>query len=606
MKQDEREVMKEFSTQDSIRVKALAFSFLSYLLPIIGPHATLLWGSILWQEVVKGRGGREGPWIIADFSLALSLQVVLFALLIWILRGQTWRRWITILPTVSILIGVLNWLYLLVIPTHFLIDPDAATEPIEAEVACSVPDAAIAPVRVGVQLELAQEAEAWILRLPELRYGILSMPGCKVRDLDLIAPDGTGGLDHVAPGGSALYRTWNQQVSEPEFWLLSAAGGDPARLPPPANQRLQNWQPVLSRDGKSIAWRVDGTPDEREQPAGAIRIRSLASGSEKTVPVDKPRARNLRLIAFDAAAGELVVSNDSKEILGIDLEGELRWGPVRVEAVGYLSADNFRRLGGGWLAWDLAGEDGPLLVSWSLILGEGIHRILKGRSITSVGLDPWSRYVAISVSPRYSFGKVRSAVYVIRTSDGQEVYRRYLNPHARSQIAFLGPHFLALTRYEEIEGKATQRIEVMRVPGPTPIAQVRRWIEAYRQVVLPLLPMYEIFDAGGIGEEDCAPLHQALSAAQQMPPLRDQVTTSTFDALHERLEEAIYECDRWDPGPFSDAFAEIELLITGIEDSLIYEHGLQALPEVESFRFDGYSIRPFEGPGGEVRAKRYR
>ncbi len=120
------------SARGSMRMKALALSLLIYLLPITGPHGWFLWGSILWHEVIEGRGRREAPWIMADLVVALSLQLVLLVLLIWILRGRAWKRWIAIPPAAVVCIVTLNWFYLVLIPTHTLIDPESARERSEA------------------------------------------------------------------------------------------------------------------------------------------------------------------------------------------------------------------------------------------------------------------------------------------------------------------------------------------------------------------------------------------------------------------------------------------------------------------------------------------
>ena len=238
-------VMKVRSTRGSIGFKTFSLSLLIYLLPIIGPHGWFLWGSLLWHEVIEGRGRREVEWIIADLALALALQLVLLVLLIWILRGQAWRRWIAVLPAAAVFVVTLNWLYLVSIPTHFLIDPESALEHSEAEIVCSIPDAAIAPVRGGVQLELAQAGEAWIERLPDLGYGILSMPGCKVRDIDSvdrISPQGVGSVEYVAPEGAALFRRWNPRESRTELAFLGPDGGEPVPVSPPDKWSRKIWR----------------------------------------------------------------------------------------------------------------------------------------------------------------------------------------------------------------------------------------------------------------------------------------------------------------------------------------------------------------------------
>jgi hypothetical protein len=581
---------------------ALILSFSVYLLPVVGRHGFWFWGYLLWREITAGEERREVLWLAADLGLAVLLQLTAALIFFWILWGRDYRRWFAIAAAVPVFGWTLNWAYMLAIPTSFLIAPEAAPERADWEVACTVPDTFLRPVRSGAQLELALAREAWLERLPERRYAVLTMPGCRVRDLELTAGTASGGLDYVASGGAVLYRTWDKASGKQGHWFLHRDGGAPVSLAPPDEKY---WLPVLSADASAIAWlKTQRTPDGSGF-AYTVWIRELQGGTERAVRLGAAASKHPQLIAFDAAKGELVVATDSEQMLGLDLEGELRWGPVRIPEIGHLS-DNFRRYAKGWLAWDGPGEDGPFRVAWSLILGAGQHQVLKGRAITSIALDPWSRYIVISVSPHLSIGQVRDAVYVLRVHDGAEVYRRYLAPYSRAAVAFLGPHFLALTRYDDKGDKLEARIEVVRVPGPTPIDQVRRWVNGYRKVVRPLLPLYEKFDGEGLGAEDCGPLHQAQDAAEALSAAPDPVTAETYRVLRARLDEAVFQCDRWDPGPFSSAITEIEFLMANVEDSLVYEHGLEAVPEAAIDGPSGFSVKPVTGADGTVRTKRFR
>jgi hypothetical protein len=87
--------------------------------------------------------------------------------------------------------------------------------------------------------------------------------------------------------------------------------------------------------------------------------------------------------------------------------------------------------------------------------------IPKGRSITAVSVDPDGRYIALGVSRNLSIGDVRDAVFVLRVADGTEIYRRFLPAYTRSQVAFLGPDYLAVSLIED----AMARIDVLRVPA---------------------------------------------------------------------------------------------------------------------------------------------
>jgi hypothetical protein len=74
------------------------------------------------------------------------------------------------------------------------------------------------------------------------------------------------------------------------------------------------------------------------------------------------------------------------------------------------------------------------------------------------------------------------------------------------------------------------------------------------------------------------------------------------------LQEALRQCERWDPTTFVDAMLEVERLIGTIEDHLVYEHGVEVFPETSLLQQAGQGSRitPLVMPDGRVRAKRDR
>jgi len=119
------------------------------------------------------------------------------------------------------------------------------------------------------------------------------------------------------------------------------------------------------------------------------------------------------------------------------------------------------RVGSGWVAWDAARESlERYRVAWSLANGRGEHKALLGRSITAVKVDPDGAYVAISESNAIHDNIVQDAVYVLRASDGKEVWHRNLPRYARSSLAFLGEKLFA---YTDSDG-AHSTVRVLQIP----------------------------------------------------------------------------------------------------------------------------------------------
>ena len=119
------------------------------------------------------------------------------------------------------------------------------------------------------------------------------------------------------------------------------------------------------------------------------------------------------------------------------------------------------RVGSGWVAWDAARDLGERYrIAWSLANGQGAHEALRGRSITAVKVDPDGAYVAISETNAIRDNIVRDAVYVLRTSDGREVWHRNLPRYARSSLAFLGEKLFAYTDYDGTHST----VRVLQIP----------------------------------------------------------------------------------------------------------------------------------------------
>jgi hypothetical protein len=90
------------------------------------------------------------------------------------------------------------------------------------------------------------------------------------------------------------------------------------------------------------------------------------------------------------------------------------------------------------LAWDAYREEGRYRLHWRTAKGAGSHEVALGRSITAVGAAPSGSYVAVSTTTALNIVHIRDSVFVLRTSDGIEVFRRYLPTYTRSRVAFLG------------------------------------------------------------------------------------------------------------------------------------------------------------------------
>jgi hypothetical protein len=430
--------------------RSFAASFLVYLIPIVGPHFVSLWGIVLWAEVTRGE--REGNWLACDLALAMFLQVAAVVLFRAAFRLRGAIRYVVLLALAPLFVVFLNWSYMIAIPIRFLIEDVDSPEKTGWPVACTVEDAWIAPVRAGSGLALERAGVAFLHRASNV-WGILRMPGCEVRDLIAIE---TGAPQHVSPGGAMLFHLWDRAAQKDEVFVLTAGSEEPSRVDPPDSSP---WYPLLSADGTALAWLASIRTEDGRAVEHQIRIRALGTGEERSLRLPAQFERVPQLVGFDASAPELTVSFDLRNVVGLDLEGGVAWGPIAPPQMDHVG-ENFARHPGGFVCWDVYREKERHRIVYQLPSGNGVHEIPKGRSISSITVDPEGRFVAVSTSPSLSIGSVSDAIYVFSARNGEDVYRRSLPAYSRSQLAFLGPGFLAATRIED--GKSF--VEVLSVP----------------------------------------------------------------------------------------------------------------------------------------------
>ncbi|MFQ5989901.1 MAG: hypothetical protein ACE5K9_08300 [Candidatus Methylomirabilales bacterium] len=426
---------------------ALVASFSIYLLPLVLPHSTLPWGALLVMEIFGE--GRKAMWIAADLGFALALQCAAALLLYRFFRRPAWHRFLALVAAVPVLFATVQWTYLAIIPSHFLIEPDRRPELGQWAVACTIPQARLARLKSPVDLSLEHAAQAWVVHAEDLRLALLQMPGCRLDSMDLTYSNVSPRISFVVPGGGTLYNRREPQTPHRAAWYFSRPGVDPIHLQEPSHySKLDGW-PILSTDGRWIAWIQRHPTNNGHTPAPTLLVQALRSAEEREIRLSRFSPGTFQLLALDMVSEEVTLARNLREFMGIGLDGRVRWGPVKPKDV-TAQPSTFRRTGQAWVAWDGYKERDAYVISWSTPHGAGTYRVPKGRRITSVAVDPEGEFIAVSVSGAYSIGNAQDAVSVFRVPNGSEVFRRYLPKHTRSQVAFLGPDFFAYSTRGEV------------------------------------------------------------------------------------------------------------------------------------------------------------
>jgi hypothetical protein len=411
---------------------AFLLSFAVHLIPLFHVHAGLVPLGLIFAGVDE-----LSALSLAAIAAALVLQGLAFGLFYWMLRGLRWHKAVVLIVAVPVFVFAANWGFLYAIPYLVLVERDSTTAHGELEKVCSVADATVAQVQSGVDLGLVRAGEVWVIVEPERKRARLTMPDCRV--VPVTAPRAGSTMDHVARGGFLLYR-------EDSGGLAYAAPNLARPLTLSAPQHPSYWNPVLSDDGATLVW-LDREPAQHGQRPYRLRLRHLPDGREETIPLDLSPRDQFEVIGAASGTGPFTLAQFRNRILSIDIDGKRVGGPVSPPDV-YDARWGFRWVDEGWVAWDGYREKGRSRIVWALSKGQGDIPVPRGRGIDSVSIAADGSVIAVSVSSNLNLGTTKSLVFLVRTADGEEIFRRYRPAYTRTRLAFLGSDYLAMSRSE--------------------------------------------------------------------------------------------------------------------------------------------------------------
>jgi hypothetical protein len=263
------------------------------------------------------------------------------------------------------------------------------------------------------------------------------------------------GITQIIPGGLALVQREDVGTGKISWHLLNAPAGTLRPLPSPETEAFV--APYLSDDGTRTAWilpiRGSGPPQ-----LDMLHVLPVETGAREAVLDLTPFGpATYETVGLDPSSGEVLLwLSLPRRLIATGLDGKPRAAPA-IPAGVEPQSQTLVLTRHGILAWDAYKEDDGYAVAWAMDAGTGTRRIPKGSGINAATVDPSGRYIAVSTTTTLSIGDVRDSVFVFRTSDGTEVFRRFLSRYSRTNVVFLGhDHF--------VYSDAT-RVHVVVVPG---------------------------------------------------------------------------------------------------------------------------------------------
>ena len=384
---------------------AFGLSFAVYLFPLIGPHAITPLGQLIWRELARPE--RAPLWMAADIGFAVVLQLLVFAGLCWLFSKPGILRVIAIAMGALVGAGVVEYSYLIYIPSLFLIEEDTAGETGNWRIECVASEVGL--IDIAHPPEWSDTLE-FVVQAPDGSYKLMRLPGCELAPLAVpqakVQPGGrvefVTGVSYFVPGRGVIF---SRQETATGAFIWNHFFSD--RITPLPGLHANN-APILSRDGNWAAWlekesvaieRIDGNEAPFQVLLGGFKL------------------WDYRLRAVDMQKGEFeLASHDRRVVFALD-------GSIKSE-------------GSLPLVWDAYRDDGPYRVAWNLNGRSATHNVLKGRSINSAAMTPSGDLVAVSVASALNIGQIQDSIYVLRAGDGAEVFRRYLPRYTRTPVYF--------------------------------------------------------------------------------------------------------------------------------------------------------------------------
>ena len=164
-----------------------------------------------------------------------------------------------------------------------------------------------------------------------------------------------------------------------------------------------------------------------------------SDGNEAPLQLNLPQERtwSYTLGSVDMQRGKVELMSSDRRII-LDLSGK-----IQISERPPLVFERYR-------------DEGPPRVSWNVNGHSSTHNVLKGRLINSAAITPSGDLVAVSVATGLNIGHIRDSIYVLRATDGTEVFRQYLPMYTRTPVLFPTDDLMVYT--------ADRQVVVLRIP----------------------------------------------------------------------------------------------------------------------------------------------
>jgi hypothetical protein len=280
---------------------------------------------------------------------------------------------------------------------------------------------------------LAGSGQVWVRNLQNGRIGFMIDAACHVEETGFRHSELLVSRFYATIQGQSIFVKTNNRRDPEQWWFSGSTSGKPIQIVRP-NMTDDPW-PILSDDGKWVAWVSPTTPGKQQ-----VVLQNMRTSETATISSPHFASDRLRLMAYNAARSELLIARQNWEqaLVVSSIDGRLIWGPVEFgngdQKEGVIS--QLLRREDGWLCWYSRGR--PRIVQWSLHGIQNKYEVPQGTEINSVDVSPDGTLIAVGTDGDFAGSLTESTACVLRADTGVEVFRKYFPRRSWVQVAFIG------------------------------------------------------------------------------------------------------------------------------------------------------------------------
>ncbi|MCC6353417.1 MAG: hypothetical protein IT577_05995 [Verrucomicrobiae bacterium] len=170
---------------------------------------------------------------------------------------------------------------------------------------------------------LGTRGQLWVRNRRTKRIGFMRRPDCRIEETKLTEDDFLISRFYATVEGRSIFVKSNQRGDPEQWWFSKGPRAEPVPITRPSNTD-DPW-PVLSDDGRWVAWVAPTNPDKQQ-----VVLQNVETSETLTISSNLFASDRLRLMGYDAQRSEVLVARQNYEQAWAirSSDGYPMWGPI--------------------------------------------------------------------------------------------------------------------------------------------------------------------------------------------------------------------------------------------------------------------------------------